>query len=125
MRRPNLALFLAFLGVLAGPSVAQTATTTEGTAAAGAPGRHAARLANADPAQIASRMMTRADTDRNGTVSQAEWLAAGRKARGFERMDANHDGQLDRTELAAGVKQMQARAAAKSASAAASDASSQ
>jgi len=72
-----------------------------------------AQAAHGDPQAMAARIMARADTDRNGTLSQAEWLAIGRKAKGFARMDTNHDGQVDKAELVAGVAAIQARHAAK------------
>ncbi|MBN8924353.1 MAG: hypothetical protein BGP10_09070 [Rhodanobacter sp. 68-29] len=40
------------------------------------------------------------DSDGNGCVSEAEYLAY--MSRGFERMDANHDGVLEPSELPGG-----------------------
>ncbi|GAB3781514.1 EF-hand domain-containing protein [Dyella agri] len=40
------------------------------------------------------------DTDGNGCVSEAEYLAY--MSRGFERMDTNHDGVLEPSELPGG-----------------------
>ncbi len=42
------------------------------------------------------------DTDHDGKVSKAEWLAAGRKERGFAMMDANGDGYVTMDEMKAG-----------------------
>ena len=73
------------------------------------------------PDAVAARMIARLDTDKNGTLSEAEWLAGGRKGRGFARMDTNHDGQLDKAELSAGIARKQARKAAKAAATPAPD----
>ena len=53
------------------------------------------------------------DTDHDGRWSKAEWLAGGRKERGFEFMDANHDGYLTPEELRAGRDRMKAMQANK------------
>ena len=51
-----------------------------------------------DP-QITIRM---ADTNRDGGVTEAEWVAyGGHGGRGFEPIDANHDGKITAEELAA------------------------
>lgn len=80
------------------PAPAAPATTT---APAGKPGITLARFqARREKALMA------ADTDGDGKISLAEWTAfqGKRKAKGdpaklFARMDANHDGFIDRTEL--------------------------
>ncbi len=46
------------------------------------------------------------DTDHDGRISKAEWLAAGRKERGFAMMDANGDGYLTVDEIKAGREKM-------------------
>jgi hypothetical protein len=48
------------------------------------------------------------DTDHDGRWSKAEWLAGGRNAKGFDRMDANHDGYLTPDELRTGMAAMRA-----------------
>ncbi len=61
-------------------------------------------VTGAMPARLAA-----ADTDHDGRWSKAEWLAAGRKARGFDAMDTNHDGFLTIEELKAGLARFHAR----------------
>ena len=48
------------------------------------------------------------DTDHDGRISHAEWLAAGRHERGFAMMDADHDGFLTVDEMKAGMAKMRA-----------------
>lgn len=48
------------------------------------------------------------DTDHDGKWSKAEWLAGGRRERGFDKMDADHDGYLTSAELQAGMARMRA-----------------
>ena len=48
------------------------------------------------------------DTDHDGRISRAEWLAAGRHERGFAMMDADHDGFVTVDELKAGREKMRA-----------------
>ena len=48
------------------------------------------------------------DTDHDGKWSRAEWLAGGRKARGFDMIDADHDGFLTIDELRSGREKMKA-----------------
>jgi hypothetical protein len=54
---------------------------------------------------------TAMDTD--GKVSKAEWLAGGRKERGFDMMDADHDGFLTMDEIKSGRAKMRAMREAK------------
>lgn len=49
------------------------------------------------------------DTDHDGKWSKAEWLAGGRRERGFALMDADSDGILTADELRAGVVMLRAR----------------
>ncbi len=53
------------------------------------------------------------DTDHDGKISKAEWLAAGRHERGFALMDADHDGFLTTNELRDGMARMRAMREAK------------
>lgn len=53
------------------------------------------------------------DTDHDGKWSKAEWLAGGRRERGFDMMDADHDGFLTADELKAGMAKMRAMREAK------------
>ncbi len=59
------------------------------------------------PDPVAMRMKLKdMDTDHDGRWSKAEWLAGGRKEKGFDRMDTNHDGFLTPDELKAGMAAM-------------------
>ncbi len=53
------------------------------------------------------RLMTM-DTDHDGKWSKAEWLAGGRRERGFAMMDADGNGTLTAAELEAGLAKLQA-----------------
>ena len=83
-------------------SVAATAVPDAMPDAAGRP--------NADDRR--ARLMAM-DTDHDGSFSKAEWLAAGRKERGFDFLDTDHDGKVTIAELRAGRAAMQARRDAK------------
>lgn len=48
------------------------------------------------------------DTDHDGKWSRAEWIAGGRKERGFDMMDTNRDGHLTMDEIRAGREKMKA-----------------
>ncbi len=48
------------------------------------------------------------DTDHDGKFSKAEWVAAGHKERGFDMMDANHDGFVTTDEVKAGRAKIKA-----------------
>jgi hypothetical protein len=66
------------------------------------------RLAKFRP-QVADRLaalIARADTDHDGLVSKAEWAAAPIPV--FDRIDANGDGKVDKTELAKGREMLAA-----------------
>lgn len=52
------------------------------------------------------------DTDGDGAVSRAEWLAAGRLEQGFAFMDSDRDGRLSPQELRQGMARLQQRRAA-------------
>lgn len=56
-----------------------------------------------DAAKAADTMLAKTDTDKSGGLSKDEWLAAGRRERGFVFMDGNKDGSIDKGELAAGL----------------------
>lgn len=47
-----------------------------------------------------------ADKNADGVLDKSEWLAAGRRERGFAFMDANKDGKLTREEIQAGRQRM-------------------
>lgn len=60
-----------------------------------------------DPVEAGARLAT-LDTDHDGRWSKAEWLAGGRRERGFDRLDADHDGFVTTDELRAGMATMRA-----------------
>ena len=101
--RPLLTLAAA---LLAGPALAQPAPVdpaADGAALSAVP---------ADKVDQRARLMTM-DTDHDGRWSKAEWLAGGRKARGFAMMDSDSDGYLTPVELEAGVAKLRAMHAAR------------
>lgn len=58
--------------------------------------------------QQARDKLKAADTNKDGKWSRAEWLAAGRRDRGFTFMDSNRDGFLTPAELMAGMQKLRA-----------------
>jgi Ca2+-binding EF-hand superfamily protein len=46
------------------------------------------------------------DTNKDGVVDKAEWVAAGRPAERFDMVDTNHDGKITADELAAAMAKM-------------------
>ena len=75
-----------------------------GTACAQAPAARAGSMTLAQFQQRQSERMLAADTDGDGRISLAEWTARPARGKGdpaklFKRMDANHDGFLDKTEI--------------------------
>jgi hypothetical protein len=56
------------------------------------------------PAGGPAAFFAKADTDKNGTLSLAEWEAAGRRERGFKLLDTDSSGSMTQAELAEGVK---------------------
>jgi hypothetical protein len=46
------------------------------------------------------------DSNGDGAVSKAEWVAAGRPAERFDVVDADHDGKVTRAELEAAMAKM-------------------
>ncbi len=65
--------------------------------------------AGAAAAQMPSpaEIVVRWDTDKDGAVSKAEWVAAGRPAERFDLIDADKDGKITAAELEAAFKAMQ------------------
>ncbi len=93
-----VATFIAAIAAVVGvPVFAQDAPATPPVAGTG-PG---------DEAAMHARLVAM-DTDHDGRISHAEWLAAGRKERGFAMMDADHDGYLTVAEIQAGREKMKA-----------------
>lgn len=98
-----VATFIAAVAAIVGvPVLAQTVPVTIPSTTA--PGD--------DAATMRTRLMAM-DTDHDGRWSKAEWLAGGRKERGFDLMDTDHDGYLTMAELTAGRARMQALREAK------------
>jgi hypothetical protein len=62
----------------------------------------------APPAKGALRV---ADKNGDGALDKSEWLAAGRRERGFAMLDADNDGKLTRAEIRAGRERLAARRA--------------
>ena len=52
------------------------------------------------------------DTNADGGIDKAEWVAAGRKEARFAKADADGDGKISLEELKAGMARMKARPAA-------------
>jgi hypothetical protein len=67
--------------------------------------------ANAAAGDARARLMA-ADANKDGKWDKAEWLAAGRRERGFQMLDADSDGFVSQAELKDGMAKMQARRAA-------------
>ena len=97
-----VACFAAVVFAGAAAAFAAPAPQTEMTAPAGSPpGAEAMRTKLKDM-----------DTDHDGRWSKAEWIAGGRREKGFDRMDTNHDGYLTPDELKTGMAAMRASRAA-------------
>ncbi|HEY2749869.1 EF-hand domain-containing protein [Phenylobacterium sp.] len=97
-----------------------TATTAlligAGSASAQQPAAPAAPAAAAPaPAAPGGKMPSAADilkqwdTNKDGTISREEWVAAGRPAERFDMVDTNKDGKITVEELAAAMAAMRQR----------------
>jgi hypothetical protein len=64
--------------------------------------------ANAAAGDARARLMA-ADANKDGKWDKAEWLAGGRRERGFQMLDADSDGFVTQAELKDGMAKMQAR----------------
>jgi hypothetical protein len=93
MRLPRLAASALALLVAAGSTVAQPF------------------LGGPRPANVIKRW----DTNKDGVVDKAEWVAAGRRAERFALVDANKDGKITVEELAAALAAMRQRQAGQNA----------
>ena len=54
----------------------------------------------------AAELIKQWDTNKDGVVDKAEWIAAGRPAERFDMVDTNHDGKITVEELAAAMAAM-------------------
>ncbi len=97
---PFALLALAVAAAMGSAAVSQTVP------GAATPGSAAAPQAEDRRARLLA-----ADADHDGKWSKAEWLAAGRKERGFALVDTNNDGFVDRDELKAAMTRMHERRA--------------
>ncbi len=96
-------LFLPFATVLlAAPTLAQP-TPPAPDVAEGA----ATPAMTSDAVDQRAKLMAM-DTDHDGKWSRAEWLAGGRRERGFDFMDTDKDGYLTPAELKAGMTKLRA-----------------
>jgi hypothetical protein len=62
-------------------------------------------LAQQPPAQP-GKFFDATDTNKDGTLSRAEWEAAGRNPQGFAMMDSNRDGKVTKAEGQAAMQKM-------------------
>ena len=60
------------------------------------------------PAGNMRERLLAADANQDGKWSKDEWLAAGRRAKGFNLLDADKDGFITQAELMEGMKRMRA-----------------
>jgi DMSO/TMAO reductase YedYZ molybdopterin-dependent catalytic subunit len=105
-RMTTTRIALATLAALATlPAAAQTAAPTP-----------APKAAAATPEERRAALQAM-DSDKDGKLSKAEWLAAGRRERGFAMADANGDGFADQAELRALAERMRAYRAERAAAA--------
>ncbi|MDB5464162.1 MAG: EF-hand protein [Phenylobacterium sp.] len=61
------------------------------------------------PMPSAADVLKMWDTNKDGTISKDEWVAAGRPAERFDMVDANKDGKITADELAAAMAAMRQR----------------
>ena len=96
----TLALFAAAAALAAATSALADPPTTPA-----APPAAATPMAMPTPEAVLARM----DTDHNGSISSAEWIAAGHTAEQFAAVDTNPDGAVSTDELGAAMRAMMAR----------------
>jgi EF hand len=65
--------------------------------------------APATPMPSAADVMKMWDTNKDGTISKDEWVAAGRPAERFDAVDTNKDGKISADELSAAMAAMRQR----------------
>jgi EF hand len=97
--------------ILAAALLAHTAVIAQTPAPAGAPPAAPAGAPAAGAGEARAKLIA-ADANKDGKWDKAEWLAAGRRDRGFDFMDADSDGFVTQAELKDGMAKMQARRAA-------------
>lgn len=89
-------------------AVAPAAVANAQTAPAPAPAPAAPQARSPEAMQEARAKLVAADANKDGKWDKTEWLAAGRRERGFEFMDADKDGFVTQAEMKDGMARMQA-----------------
>jgi hypothetical protein len=97
--------------ILAAALLAQSAAYAQTPAPANAPPAASGSAPAAGAGEARAKMIA-ADANKDGKWDKAEWLAAGRRERGFTFMDTDSDGFVTQAELKDGMAKMQARRAA-------------
>ncbi len=91
----HLLLATALIVATPAPVIAQTPQPT------------ATPTAGADRRDEARAKLIAADTNKDGKWDKTEWLAAGRRERGFNFLDGNGDGFVTPAELKTGMERAQ------------------
>lgn len=117
MRLTLTALLLASASIAQAqtPASQTPASQTPSAAAASAAARAEAARSQSPTAAQASRdaairaRLAGADTNKGGSYTRTEWLAAGRKAAQFDTLDANKDSLVTQAEIRAGAIALNAK----------------
>ncbi len=115
MRLTLTALLLVSASIAQAQTPASQTPASQTSPAASAAARAEAARSQSPTAAQASRdaairaRLTGADTNKDGSYTRTEWLAAGRKAAQFDTLDANKDGLVTQTEIRAGAIALSAK----------------